>query len=86
MWAGVQVTVIVQFPPGGTPELQVLVCLKSVAFVPVTAIVLTANLRPLVLVSVTVWAPLLVPTTWLAKLRLVWESETVGICNTLETP
>src|SRR6516164_7762628 len=37
------------------------------------------------LVSITVCAALLVPINWSAKARLVFESETVGVCKRTET-
>jgi len=45
---------------------------------------LMVNVRVLVFVSVTVCDGLLVPITWLAKVRLVFESETIGACSRTE--
>jgi hypothetical protein len=56
----VKVTVIVQLTAGGRTVPQVLVWLKSAAFVPVTAILLMFNATPAL--SVTFCAVLLVPT------------------------
>jgi hypothetical protein len=59
---GAKVTVMVHIPPGGRPDPHVLCWLKSLAFVPVTSMLLV-NVRVPVFVSVTVWAALMVPTT-----------------------
>jgi hypothetical protein len=75
----------VHLNPGSRPELQSFVCSNSPAFVPVTVTLLTVNVKPLVFVSVTVCAALLVPINWLAKVRLVFESETAGACSRTET-
>src|ERR1700686_1101053 len=72
---------MVQVPRGGIPEPQVLVWLKSDAFVPV--MLMPANVTVLypVFVSVMLCAALLVATTWSANFRLDFEIETVGTCN-----
>jgi len=44
------------------------------------------NVRVPVFVSVTVWGALMVPTVWGAKVRLVFESESVVACSRTETP
>ena len=62
LWAGLKVTVMVQLAPSARPVPQVLVWLKSVAFVPVTAMLLMVKARPLGLETVTVFAALVVPT------------------------
>jgi hypothetical protein len=59
--AGVKVTLILQLAPAATLEPQVFVAVKSVAFVPVTAILLRVSGAVPVLLSVTLWV-LLVPT------------------------
>ena len=69
---GVKVTVIVQLAPAATLAPQVLVCTKSPAFVPVMAMG-EVNVRVAdssVLVSVTLCAALVVPTPWLANVKL----------------
>src|SRR5436305_1945247 len=72
---GVNVTEIVQLPPAATLDPQVLVWAKSPLFVPVIAILvmLSAALRGLF--NVIVWAALVVPTFWLANVRLDGESD-----------
>ena len=62
-----------------------LVWMKSIAFVPVTAMLLRVN-GSSPLVTVTVCEALVVPITWSAKVRLAVESETVGACNRMITP
>ena len=84
IWVGVKATVIVHFPPGGRPESHVFVWLKSLAFVPVTATLLMVNGKA-PFVSVTLCEALVVPTTWLAKVRLVFDSDTVVSCSRTET-
>jgi hypothetical protein len=82
---GAKVTVMVHLPPDGRLESHVLIWLKSLAFVPVTATLLMVNVRAPVFVSVTVWGALIVPTAWGAKVRLVFESESVVACSRTET-
>ena len=67
---GVKVTLIVQLPPAGTDDPQVLVWPKSPAFVPVTAMPAMVNVAFPVLLRVTGSAGLLVPRFWLPKVRL----------------
>ena len=62
VWAGLKVTVMVQLAPIARPVPQVLVWLKSAALVPVTAMLLMVNARPLGLESVTFFVALVVPT------------------------
>jgi len=62
LWDGLKVTVMVQLAPSGRPVPQVLVWLKSVAFVPVTAMLLMVNAGPLGLESVTWFGAVVVPT------------------------
>ena len=59
---GVNVTLIVQFAPGASGDVQVLVCAKSDAFVPLIAIVLIVSEADPLFVTVTVCALLVVPT------------------------
>ena len=69
---GLNLTVIVQLPPAGTLDPQVFDWVKSLGFVPFSAIpILNADVPTLV--RVTVCAELIVPTFWLPKLRLVVE-------------
>jgi hypothetical protein len=66
---GVKVTEIVQVPAAATEVPQVFAWLKS----PLGAMLLIVKGAVPVLVSVTVWAALVVVMTWLAKIRLVGE-------------
>jgi hypothetical protein len=66
---GVKVTVIVQFAPAASDAGQVFVCEKSVEFVPVAAIELIVSAAFPVLVSVTPWDALVVPTVWLENVN-----------------
>ena len=59
---GLNVTLIVHFPPAATELLQVLVCAKSLAFVPVTVRLLIVNAALPPFVSVTLCAALVAPT------------------------
>jgi hypothetical protein len=70
---GLKVTLIVQFAPAATLEPQVLVSVKSPLFAPPMAMPepLMLNVAVPVFVSVTVWAALVVETSWFPKLRLV---------------
>lgn len=58
---GVNVTLMLQLPPGTTEPLQVLVAVKSPAFAPITLTPLTVNDVLPVLLSITDWAELVVP-------------------------
>lgn len=77
---GLKVTLIVQLLPTATGPAQLLVGAKSPAFVPVTVTLATFKAATL-LVSVTVWAALVVPTVWAAKVKVVVDKVTVGICE-----
>lgn len=66
---GVYVTEIVQLSPAPSDELQLFVCAKS----PVVEKLMFSNVPVPVLVSVTVWAALVVLRTWLPKLSVVAE-------------
>ena len=68
---GVKVTEMVQVPLAARLLEQVLVWAKSAAFVPLIAILLMLRVAWPLLASVTVWALLVVFTTWLAKLKLL---------------
>lgn len=57
---GVNVTLMVQLPPAARELPQVLVCPKSPALVPVNPMLLMERARLPVLLSVTVWAVLVV--------------------------
>ncbi len=59
---GVNVTLIVHVPPGARAAVQVLVCAKSEALVPLTAMLLIVNEADPLFVTVTVCAVLVVPT------------------------
>jgi hypothetical protein len=73
---GVKVTAMVQFAPGVKLVTQVLLCAKS----PVTAMLGVKTELPL-LVTLTLCAALVVPTSWSANVRLVLESVTTGACS-----
>src|SRR5271165_7023282 len=75
---GVNVTEMLQFPPTETLAPQVLVCAKSPGLVPVTAMLLIDRAPVPVLLSVTDWAVLVVPTFWLAKVKLPEVSDAAG--------
>src|SRR5690348_2729907 len=76
--AGVKVTEIEQLPPAATLDPQVLVCAKSPALVPVTAMVVMVSVAEPGLLSVTGCAALVDATVWLAKVRLVGFRLTAG--------
>ena len=71
---GLKVTLIVQLAPAATLVPQVLVSEKS----PVVEMLVMLRVAVPVLVSVTVSAALLVPSTVTGKVRLVGESVTAG--------
>jgi len=77
---GVNVTLIVQLPMAatGVVVLQV-VPLAATAKSPVTAMLLKLKGAAPVLVTVTGLAPLVVPSGWLPKGRIVGDSETTGV-------
>src|ERR1039457_5271426 len=75
---GVKVTKMLQLPPAATLAPQVLVCAKSPGLVPVTARLLIRRVAEPVLLSITDWAALVVPTFWLANVRLPAVSDTTG--------
>src|SRR5215472_658935 len=76
--AGVNVTLIAQDAPAATDVPQLFVCAKSLAFVPITAILVMLSGALPVLLNITACAPLVVPTVWLAKVRLVGDRLTAG--------
>ena len=59
---GVKVTLMLQLEPAATFEPHVLVCAKSPALVPVMVRLEIAKLPVPVLLSMTVWAVLVLPT------------------------
>lgn len=67
---GVKVTLIVQLAPAAKVEPQVVVRAKSPAFVPVKEVTIEVRLVVPMLLRVTTWAELVVPATWLPKVRL----------------
>ena len=69
--AGVNVTLIVQLPFGASVLPQVVVRVKSPESVPVTTWLAMVKVPVPVLLRVTVWAGLVVPTFWPVKVRLV---------------
>jgi hypothetical protein len=78
---GVNLTVNVQLPPGVTLVPQVLVWLNG----PVTEILAMLRIPRPVLVSVAVWAALVVKTTWVEKISLTGEKDTAGNTPTPES-
>ncbi len=72
---GVKFTYMVQVEPAATPFPQLLVCAKS----PLVAILAMCTGAVPELVSTIVCDPLVVPTCWFPKLKLVGESETAGV-------
>ena len=68
---GVNVALIVQFPPAASELPQVFVAAKSPLSVPVTAIPLMAKADAPLLVSVVLCALLVDPTVWFPKLKLL---------------
>src|ERR1035437_3699182 len=75
---GVNVTEMLQLPPAATLAPQVLVCAKSPGFAPFKTMLLIRRAPDPVLLSVTDWAVLVVPTFWLANVRLPEVSDTIG--------
>jgi len=75
---GVNLTLIVQLPPAATELPHVLVCAKSLAFVPVTARLVMLKLAFPVLLRVMGCTALVVPRVWLPKVRLVAVRLTTG--------
>ena len=75
---GVKLTTMVQLAPAAREVPQVLFCTKSVELAPVTARAEIASETEPVLVSVTVWAELVMSTGSLAKARLEGERVAVG--------
>ena len=71
---GVNVTLIVQLPLAATELPQSLVCAKS----PVVMILVMVNGASPVLLNVTVWTALVLPTSWFPKSRLVADWLTIG--------
>jgi hypothetical protein len=68
---GAKVTLIVQVAPTAKLAPQLLVCAKSPALAPVKPILLMVNTTPLEFASVTACDPLVVPTFWPLKVRVV---------------
>jgi hypothetical protein len=78
---GVKVTLTAQLAFTASvvePVGQLLVWLKSAPFAPVTLMLLIVNGAPPELVSVTVWAGLVLLTAWLLNIRLVGLNDTTG--------
>jgi len=72
-------TEMVQLEPAATLEPQVLVWVKSLALAPETVMLVTPRAALPVLVTVTDWAELVVPTERLPKARL--EGETLAVAE-----
>ena len=76
---GVNVTEMTQDVPPSSGEVHVLVCAKS----PVTVIeLMVRGPPPGALLSVTLWAALVVLTTWSANVSDTGETEAAGSMNT----
>jgi hypothetical protein len=71
---GVKMMLMVQLPAGAMLALHVLVSAKS----PLAATLVMFKGEPPTLCKVTNWAALVVPTTWLEKVRFVVERLTAG--------
>src|SRR6516165_10741958 len=65
-------------------EGQLLASLKSGAFFPLMLMPAILSSRGPVFVRLTCWAELLVPTTCAANVRLVGDSDPVGVCSRTE--
>jgi len=76
--AGVKVTLMVQFPPAATELPQVLAWAKSLALGPVIARLEIVKAPLPMLPRAMVRVALVVPTGWLAKVRLVGERLTAS--------
>src|SRR5512146_843544 len=76
---GVKVTLMVQLPLAATELPQVFVWAKSPELVPASEMPLIVRVLLPMLVRVTFWAVLLVPTAWLVKVRLAGDSVTVEL-------
>ena len=76
--AGVNLTLIAQLLPARTNAPQLLLCAKSAAFTPVTAMPAMFNVAVPVFDKTTVCGSLVVGTAWLAKVRLVGARLTTG--------
>lgn len=74
---GMNVAAIMQLAPGATEAPQVVPGLEIPKFA-LAAILVILNGRLPLLFSVTVWAVLVVPTSWLAKERLAGDRLTIG--------
>src|SRR6266403_76587 len=77
---GANVTLILQKAAGARVVPQLFVCAKS----PVTATPEMFSVALPVLVSLTAWAALVVPSDWLAKVKLAGDSATAGAARTPE--
>jgi hypothetical protein len=82
----VKVTLILQLAPAATLDPHVLVCAKSLAFVPVTAMLVMVRVALPLLVRVTAWAVLVVPTAWLENARLPVDRVTAGAGELVPVP
>jgi len=76
---GVKVTLMAQLAPAATLVPQLLLCAKSLGFVPPSPMLLTLNAALPVLLKVMVCEELATPTGWFPKLRLVGDRLTTGL-------
>ena len=79
---GAKLTLIVQLEAAVSELPQVLVCVKSLAWVPVTAMLAMLKGALPVLVRMIVCAALAVPTPWLGKVKLAGARLTAGSATT----
>jgi hypothetical protein len=75
---GVKVTLMAQLAPAATLVPQLLLCAKSLGFVPASAMLVMLNAAVPELVNVTDRAVLVVPTAWLPKARVAVDSLAEG--------
>jgi hypothetical protein len=83
---GLNVTEIVHVEFADTPLLQVSVSAKSEAFAPASVMPFTVSAVLLELVTVIVCDALVLLTSWLANVRLVGESDAVGVAAAAPVP
>jgi hypothetical protein len=84
-WLGVKVTLMVQFAPAARLDPHELFWLKSVALLPESATLAIVTADVPVLVTVSVCAPLTLPVSCGAKLRLAGERVRVSGSKRMET-
>lgn len=78
---GANVMEMLQLAPAATDAPQLLVCVKLVAFAPVSAMLVVVRAAAPELVSVTVCVPLVVLIAWLPKATEAGVNVTAGYAN-----